>query len=80
MRPFEIREIGRVAEAVTLGEWQRMDGVVLGHVHEEFEVTSLEKENVFGEVLLTAPSMEELRRIEARVEQAFHARAEPSAR
>ncbi|WP_042380304.1 hypothetical protein [Streptacidiphilus melanogenes] len=79
MRPFEIQEIGRVAESVTLGEWERIDGVDFGYVHEGFVVTSLAKENVFGEVLLTASNLAELREVEARVEQRFHARVEPFA-
>jgi len=77
MRPFEIYEVGRVAEATTLEEWQKIDGVLLGYAQAGFEVTSLEKENFFGEVLLTASSVQELRRVANRVEQVFHHRLLP---
>ena len=63
MRPFEIYEVGRVAEATTLEEWQKIDGVLPGYAQAGFEVTSLEKENFFGELLLTASSSHQQARV-----------------
>jgi hypothetical protein len=72
MRPFEVHQTGRVVASTTVEDWLRIDGVLLGYTLAGFEVTSLDKENIYAEALLTAPTLAELRCVAARVEQSFH--------
>ncbi|GIJ48373.1 hypothetical protein Val02_52590 [Virgisporangium aliadipatigenens] len=72
MRPFDLHETGTVVDSSTVDEWLGIEGVVLGYVQPGFEVTTLHRENIYAEALITAPTLAELRRIAGLVEKTFH--------
>lgn len=69
--PFEIEQRGRVASATPLDEIKRIPGVIDGYQFDSFEVLSLDQENFFTEVLITAETVEGLDDVADRVRAAF---------
>ncbi|MGW2864438.1 ATP-grasp domain-containing protein [Streptomyces sp. NPDC001205] len=69
--PFEADRVGTLVSATPLDELKLLPGVVDGYQFEGFRVTSMDQENFFTEVLITAESVAGLREIAQQVRGAF---------
>lgn len=70
--PLSVHQAGWMHTTTDPASWRSIEGVVTGYAHQDLEVTDLERENFYAQLVLTAADVPSLHRIADQVRSVLH--------